>query len=267
MTEDHETKQKILQIIRINPGIHLSKIAEFSEMKIIDVEKLLSLLEQEGHIFCTKKAGYYQYFATKHQVKNRTQRISNTRETIYNLIAQNPGIYLTKIAETLDMSLQLADYHLIYLERHKKIIVVKKERGYHKRYYVVDSRISDQEEQILEFLGKEIPLEIVLLLIKHQSLQHKELSDHLSISTSKLSYHLNNLVRSGIVELKPFGKKKGYVLKKKAEIIRIIKKYKLKIILDIAVEEFRGLWDHLNYEKQYFYSKLLKKLKISQINY
>ena len=35
---------------------------------------------------------------------------------IYRVIAKNPGIHLSKIAELLNISVALADYHLYYME-------------------------------------------------------------------------------------------------------------------------------------------------------
>lgn len=46
-----------------------------------------------------------------------------TQRKIHNLIANNPGLYLSRIAEILDMNITSVQYHLQSLEE-KRIITI-----------------------------------------------------------------------------------------------------------------------------------------------
>jgi len=245
-----ETQEKIQEQIKKNPGIHLSKIAEDLNIKITEVETQLQHLENIGKIRSTVLAGYKRYYILDKNEKNYSKQKLQTRNDILKLISNRPGLYLNKIAELLDMSIQLVDYHISVLIKNKQIIGMSPPTGEHyTRYFTVESNISGQEKIILEILANKIPLEVVLLLVQHNVLKHKEIHNSLGILPSKLSYHLNKLVNSGIIEAQAQGKDKGYLLLNKNEIIRILRKYRLKIELNVAIEEFFGTWQDLNYEE------------------
>ena len=134
--------------------------------------------------------------------------------------------------------------------KNKEIVAIKVEKGYHKRYYTADSSYERQDNEPLDLLRKKKPLKIVLFLLKNPHSQHKDIMRHLSISSSALSYHLNKLVSIGIAKVIPHGEKKGYSLKNRAEIIKILKKNEFHIELNLAVDSFKDLWDDLNYKDQ-----------------
>jgi len=181
--------------------------------------------------------------------KTRDTRTQEIRKHICELVTQSPGLHLSKIAAMLDMSIQLTDYHLRYLEKRGDIVVIKDERGYFKRYYVAESGVGIREKQVLEVLRKKIPLKIVLYLLQHRALKHKQILQRLEISSSTLSYHLTTLVESGIVEVHPHGKEKGYTLTNRGDIIRILKKHELHIEIHLIIESFKELWEDLKYHE------------------
>ena len=90
-------------------------------------------------------------------------------------------------------------------------------------------------------------MEIISSLLKHPVLKHKEIAEHLPIASSTISYHLSILVDNGVLDVRSRGKEKGYFLKDRDEIIRILKKYELHIELHLAVEGFKDAWKDLNY--------------------
>lgn len=60
--------------------------------------------------------------------------------------------------------------------------------------------------------------------------------EHLGISPSNLSYHLNKLVKYEIIEVKSYGDEKGYKLKNKKEVLQCLLNY-------IVIDGFKDLWD------------------------
>lgn len=155
------------------------------------------------------------------------------RRKIYVLISRNPGLHTNRIAEILKISGQLADYHLIYLERNG-IIKTVKEEGY-RRYYI-EGKIGIQDRQRLSLLRQEIPLKIVLFLLKNPYSQHKEILGYLDIAASTLTYHIQKLIKKDIISVQiSYGEKK-YIIKDKKEIIHLLMKYKPYSCIDTFEE-------------------------------
>jgi DNA-binding transcriptional ArsR family regulator len=84
-----------------------------------------------------------------------------TRKKIFRIIEQHPGLNLTTLADMLQLSIPLVDYHTKYFEDHELVTVVKEE-GF-KRYYVKGT-IGSFEQKLFHVLRQEIPLRIVLFL-------------------------------------------------------------------------------------------------------
>ena len=160
-----------------------------------------------------------------------------TRKKIYNLIKENPGINLSQISEILDLSSQLIDYHLNYLSNHG-LITFEVKAGY-KRCYIKGS-IGHEEKQVLSLLRQEIPLKIVLYLLKYPYSRHRDILKFINVSSPRFSYHLKKLIKNNVIELVSVGRKKGYVVKNEREIVRLIIEFKpsnvYKMIRDTWVD-------------------------------
>ena len=248
-TKTEEIQQQIREFIKAHPGVYRSKIAETLDLKLSEIEHHLQQLEHTGKITCTDDNGIKRYYYKDTYKPTTSTDSSTTKERIYSLIAQRPGLYQRKIAKLLHMSTQLADYHLSQMEKNNDIIAVKT-IGHNKRYYLPEHRITQEEKKILEVLAKKIPLEIVTLLLKHDTLQHKTLLQHLNLSPSLLTYHLSKLLENDIIHIQPYGQEKGFTLLNRKEIIRILKKYRLILELDIAIENFKGIWNDFYFDDQ-----------------
>ena len=109
------------------------------------------------------------------------------QKKIYSLVLKNPGLNLSKIAEFIGISIQLADYHLHYLERNGLVDSIKQE-GYNRYYTKGD--IGSRDKKYLSLFRQETLLKIVLFLLKNPYARHREIMDYLQISKSLLSYHL-----------------------------------------------------------------------------
>jgi predicted transcriptional regulator len=150
------------------------------------------------------------------------------RRIIYDCIAQHPGVNLSKIAELLQLSTQLVDYHLLYLEKHE-LITIEKEGGY-KRCYA-KGKIGLKDKRILSVLRQEIPLKIVMFLLKNPYSRHRDILRYLQTSSARFSYHLRKLVRNGIITESTRGKKTGYIISNKKEVIEFLIVYRPSNIL------------------------------------
>ena len=158
-----------------------------------------------------------------------------TRRKIYNLVAKNPGLHLSKIAELLKMRISLVEYHCIYLEKNQIFHHVK-ESGY-MRYYV-KGEIAPSDKRILSLLKQEIPLKIVLLLLKYINLQHKDILGNINVAPSTLSYHLKKLVKNRIITVYTYGEERGYSIINKGVVVKLLIQYKPYNLF----ESFKDIW-------------------------
>jgi len=157
------------------------------------------------------------------------------RKNIFNLLLCNPGLNLSIIAEKLDISVQLADYHLTYMKG-KDLINITKEGGY-KRYYI-KGEIGSDEKKILSLLQQDKPLEIVMFLLNNPKSKPKLIRERLKISPALLSYYLKKLAKYQVIsDTNSSEKNKFYVLQPE-EIITLLIRYKRNMLL----ERFKGTW-------------------------
>ena len=239
---DPEICRKIYNTISKYPGINLSKIADELDVKVSITEHNLSSLVKNGIIICKQENGSIKYFIKRQGTVKKDKRTESTKNEILNLIQSNPGLHQAKIAELLNMTAQLAEYHLIQLEKNELIIGIKDKKGYYKRFYVKESDVGIKEKQILSLLRREHLVKIIVNILLNPNIRHKVLLDKLNIVGSTLSHHLKKLEEYEIIESNSFGKEKGYRIKDEKEIVRIIMKFKL----DSMFEGFKDIWDKFN---------------------
>lgn len=240
-----ETCRKIYDLLVKNPGLTLSLIAEKLNTHMSLIEQCLNSMELRKEIISLQERGSTRYYIRKKRKGRggtRDRRTQEIRKQIFDLLLINPGLNLSKIAEKLNMSAQLAEYHLLYMQRNNLIIGVKEKGGYYKRFYVKDSEVDVKDKKIVALLRQEHLLRIVIIILKKPNIKHKELSRFLDIHPSTLSYHLNRLDEYGILNAVTYGKESGYNIRNKKEIIWIIRKY----IIDVITERFRDMWEDLD---------------------
>jgi predicted transcriptional regulator len=242
---DPEIRKRIYDFIAEHPGTSSGRIAEFLNINPSRMEQYIQAMKEKKEIIPTHGDGHTRYFIRKRRRGRqgaRDQRTQEIRKRIYDVVVKNPGLNLSKIAEMLNMSPQLAEYHLLYLQRNNIILGVKEKGGYYKRFYVKDSDVGTREKRIVALLRQEHLLNIVLAVLRHPNIKHKKLSQFLDIHPSTLSHHLNRLDECGLFDVITYGKESGYRVKNRKEIIWLIRRY----ILDVIVEGFRDMWEELD---------------------
>jgi predicted transcriptional regulator len=158
-----------------------------------------------------------------------------TRRKIFDIVSKNPGLHLSKIAEMLSMRVSLVEYHLLYMEKNQVVHPVRKS-GY-VRYYI-KGEVGTEDKKILAVLRQKIPLRILLLLLKHDKSQHKDILKNLDIAPSTLSYHLKKLVKHEIIAVHTYGEERGYSIGDKEKIVRFLIQYKPYTV----IEGFKDIW-------------------------
>ncbi len=238
-----ETEKKVYSYIEKNPGVHISKLVQILDIKFSNIEICLNILEQKNKIYSIDSEGFKRYYINKMWKSTRKKRTQELQMLIFNLLNKNPGLHLSKIAQDMGMSVSLAKYHLRKMEKNELILSIKDEKKYYKRYYTKDSEIGKHNKEILELLRKQLPLKIVLFLLKNSQSQHKDISNKLNIAPSKLTYHLTQLEAKNIITVQTYGKNKGYSITSRKEIIDILHKYILKLEIGITLDKFIKTWN------------------------
>ena len=161
-----------------------------------------------------------------------------TRNKIYNLIANSPGLHKREIARELDMSLSTIDYHLHYLERRN--ILTSRQDGKYRRYFISE-KISAEDEKIMSLLRQATPRKIVVFLLQNPRAIHKEICENVRKAPSTISFHIKKLIDAGVIEEISLGKEKAYVVRNKEKVIDLLITYK-STFLDKAVDKFVDTW-------------------------
>ncbi len=234
-----ENQKKIYDLIAKNPGLYLSKIAEMTNLDVSQTKDVLAEMENKRLIVTVSEHGDKQCYIDPRLQGVHHRKIQEIRKQICTLIAENPGIYLSEIAEMLGMRVSLAEYHLLQLEK-GGIVVTSKEVGY-RRYYMGNSDIGAKERRLLSILRHKIPLHIVLLLLQKRVLQHRDLLRSIDIPPSTLTYHMNKLLHGGIIDVNTFGDERGYVIKDRKTVMFFLTKYRLYRLAD----GFKDIWDDI----------------------
>jgi predicted transcriptional regulator len=119
------------------------------------------------------------------------------------------------------------------LEKHD-LITVDKEGGY-KRCYV-KGKIGLRDKRILSVLRQEIPLKIVMFLLKNPYSRYIDILRYLGTSSARFSYHLRKLIRIGLITQSKSGDKAGYIIANKKEVVEFLIVYRPSSIL-MSVKE------------------------------
>lgn len=148
-----------------------------------------------------------------------------TRRLVLDLVRDKPGLHMREIARRLKLSTSLVEYHLRALITDEMINSMK-EGGY-RRFYPGDDlrervRLTREQKRKLNLLRQRVPLDIICLLLESSPLKHREIKEELDISPSTLSYHLNRMVRVGLLKKIRAGQRKGYHLNDRRETVWIL---------------------------------------------
>lgn len=119
------------------------------------------------------------------------------RSAILSCVERHPGIHLRKIERHTALPLGQVLYHLDRLER-MGLIGSLRDSGFRRFYSSAD--ISRSEKPVLAALRHAVPRQLVMTLLEEPGLLHKELQARLGVAGSTLTFHLQRLVASGVID-------------------------------------------------------------------
>jgi predicted transcriptional regulator len=170
------------------------------------------------------------------------------RRRIFEAVCKFPGTHLRELSRTLDMSVNLVDYHLLYLE--KRELVFSLSDGPFKRYFPKDSIGADQKKDLVSapdkslvgLLRQSVPFRITILIAKNGTMTQRGLSEVLHKSPSTVSHHMDKLIRAGVVVRNPSAS--GYALSNPEKIERVLLAFAPHP--DSLTDGFLTIWEDLH---------------------
>ena len=153
-----ETRQKIYNLIKKNPGLHLSKIAEILHLRISLVEYHVRYLEKNKIILASKEIGYKRYYGEgdKIGVDDKKLLALLRRETplrIVLFLLDCPGAIHEEISERLKIAKSTLTYHLQMLV---DLEIVQVERMGKEKAYTIRN-----EQKIVQVLIQFQPYKVL----------------------------------------------------------------------------------------------------------
>ncbi len=166
-----------------------------------------------------------------------------TRKKIYETIVLNPGLHFRELQRRVDMPIGVLSYHLGVLC--KRGLVVEKREGKYVRYFP-NTTMTVEERKLMSLLRNAILREILIFLLTRERTSHGEITRHVGLAPSTVSYHLNRLVKNNVLTKEIVGRVTYYSIKRPDFIAFTLIKYR-KSFLDSLVDNFASLWmQHIN---------------------
>ena len=153
-----------------------------------------------------------------------------TRNSIYELIYQNPGLHFRHICRLLDKKMGVVQYHVSVLEKHGLIRAIRD--GRYKCFFATnqtkvinispDDRNPEMDalrETIITSLRRKTPQVLIQHLVKEKIASHQALSNVAEVSPQAITFHTQRLQNYGIIESQKDGRQKFYTLSPNAKKI------------------------------------------------
>jgi predicted transcriptional regulator len=187
----------------------LSLIIAFSFIAFIQLEKNSSIsINLTAPI--ASPAFSSQLFLEDVARETQAPLISNsTRTEVYDFIVANPGIQFRGICTGLGIAIGTAEFHLGILKKAGLISFVRD--GKYKRFFAA-KKFSLKEMKLISLLRHGTVNGILRKITNEQTVSHKQLTSHLSITSQGLSWQMNRLIEEGIVQETTNGIKVTYAL-------------------------------------------------------
>jgi len=120
-----------------------------------------------------------------------------TRGVILSYIVANPGVYLRELANDLDFSMGVVQYHIWVLTRDGEVEDCR--TGRFRRFFGAGT-YAELERRVISLLKQGTAGRILLALSRDASLTHTDLARLLGISSQALTWQIGRLRAMGMVE-------------------------------------------------------------------
>jgi hypothetical protein len=140
----------------------------------------------------------YSFNDTVYRNEPTVTSIQTTREQVFSYIADNPGVHLRGIGEDLALANGVVQYHLWILIKDGVIVDLK--RGRYRRFFEA-RKYMELEKELLSLMKQKTPRGILSTLSGVQCLAHKDLASALGLTSQGLTWQMNRIKGTGIVNV------------------------------------------------------------------
>lgn len=138
----------------------------------------------------------------------------DVRQTIYDIVTDDPGVSISTVADRADVGWGTAVYHLGVLEDNDLVVAMRD--GRYKRYYQNGGRFNGDKEA-LAAIQNETTRDVVQVVIENPGITQTGLCDQLGISAPLAHWHLDRLKEADVVEQERDGRYKRHYVPDGAE--------------------------------------------------
>ncbi len=131
------------------------------------------------------------------------------RMEIYDCAKSNPGIHFRGICSMLDLPIGVVQYHLNILTRAGLLQVYSD--GQCRRYFEADT-YGEADMQTISLLRHATARKILAALAQSSPMLHKSLAQKVGLSSQALSWQMNQLKQTGLIEAEQEGMSVNYSL-------------------------------------------------------
>jgi predicted transcriptional regulator len=142
-------------------------------------------------------------------VRSENGRPEDTAERILQFIQNNPGCYLRKIKEMIQISQGTVQYHTDRLEKMGKITSTRS--GLYKHYFPI-GMFKGNEKEILQILSQETARKILMFLVEQHTPTQTDIVKDTGLSPSSINWHMRRLIDLRLVREIKEGKHRIYQL-------------------------------------------------------
>lgn len=165
-----------------------------------------------------------------------------SRDLIYKTISNSPGLHFREIQRRTGLATGSLQYHLDFLQK-QHFIRMEKE-GKFVRYYSVRGQTVKEEsdKKIMSLLRQKSLRRIILYLLTKVKANNAEIASAIEKSPSTTSWHLDKLLKEGLIEKQISGRQSFFYLKNPDKARDLLISHK-DSFFDSLVESFAELWE------------------------
>ena len=153
--------------------------------------------------------GFFVYFGIR-QVTAENSILHPYRDTIVHYIRKHPGNHFSTLMRETGINRGTLYYHLWQLKTHSVVLEVKD--GGLTRYFIHLDGFEPLKLKLMFHLDNPIRDQIISMLKAGGVVSRKDFIKNLGISGPSLWYHIQLLVRDGIVHVEQEGRRTWYIL-------------------------------------------------------
>ncbi|MEK6935005.1 MAG: winged helix-turn-helix transcriptional regulator [Nanoarchaeota archaeon] len=170
--------------------------------------------------------------------KNKKILELETRRKIYELVKKYSGCHFRELERKSNLPTGVLQYHLNYLTKNE---LIKQEKVGNNICYFLN--VLSENWKLLSLLRQKNIRKIILFILTNKNHYHLDIVRFTNLSPSTVSWHLNKLIKNGIIAQAKEGRKTNYkLLIDEKEIIRLLISYK-ESFFDSLVNKTIEMWE------------------------